>query len=144
VRIYRGLALDLPPEGRTVLRVAQVGEDAQLACVLGFVAFDAFAIRQDVAERLAAGLRARAHAGASFALPVELAAQAGLTRAELETVLAKLGYRGRGSEAGSSANDTVYAFDQRRRRHEQRRRDAHQAASAHSPFAALAALKAGS
>src|SRR5690606_3648075 len=94
----------LPPAGRTVLRGAAMPETAQAVGRLGFVEFDGFALRQDVAERLAAGIRSRAHAAAAFALPVELAAEAGLTRAELERVLATLGY-----EARMEANIKLYA-----------------------------------
>jgi ATP-dependent RNA helicase SUPV3L1/SUV3 len=129
--------LELPPPGRTVLRAGEADAlTADVARRMGFVAFAGFLVRQDVVERLAAGIRARGQAGASFPLPVELAAEAGLTRGELETVLGELGYRAR------AENDaTLYAADRRRRRHAPPRRPARAAPHAHSPFAVLASLK---
>jgi ATP-dependent RNA helicase SUPV3L1/SUV3 len=131
-----GPAMAAPEPGRTVVRDPALALDPALARRLGFLAFGDMALRQDVAERLAAGLRARAHQGAPFALPVELAAEAGLTRGELEVVLQTLGYRGRAVE-----DAMVWSFDQRRRRRQDAPRPP---APAGSPFAALAALKVAS
>lgn len=125
----------LPP-GRTVVRDAALAVIPALARRLGYLAFGDFVLRQDIAERLAAGVRARAHHGPTFALPVELGVEAGLTREELEVVLDRLGYRGRAVEDGM-----VWSIDQRRRRRRQHERLQGAMPRAGSPFAALAALK---
>ena len=50
---------------------------------VGFAVFDGFAVRVDILERIAAQVRARARGSASFSVPPTMAAEAGLTRAEL-------------------------------------------------------------
>ncbi len=121
-----------PPPGRTVLRGTGDIPPAILTA-LGFVPFDGLALRVDVAERLAAALRRRGREEASFPPPLDLAAAAGLGRAELDPVLKALGFR-RCTEAGE-----IRYRAKPRRRNPRRRTDA---ASAHSPFTVLERLKA--
>jgi ATP-dependent RNA helicase SUPV3L1/SUV3 len=139
-RIWAEPALALPVPGRTVLR----GEEARLskaaAMALGFAPVAEVAVRVDVLERLAAGLRAKAKGGSGFGLPIELAAAAGLSRLEFEQVVEALGYRPR-----STPDGLEYRSAGRRRpasgasRSERTRPFPNE----DSPFAALAALKAG-
>ncbi len=89
--LYHGIELTPPPPGRTVWR-QQLPADPALVVGLGFVPFDRFALRVDIAERLAQRLRARARAG-PFALEGALAAEAGLSREELARVARALGFR---------------------------------------------------
>ncbi len=125
-----GLVHDLelvpPPAGRTVWREDPPARP-ELVTGLGFVPFDGFALRVDVAERLALRLRARACDG-PFPLPVDMAAEAGLTREELARVLRRLGFRRR------TADGRDLYFRPRRRG---ARRRARVAAAAASPFAVL-------
>ena len=95
-RIFHGRPQPLPPPGRTVLRPPfPVLGEAMLP--LGFAVFDGFAVRIDILERIAAQVRARARGGASFSVPPTMAAEAGLTRAELGHI-----GRGPGLPAGGS------------------------------------------
>ena len=137
-RIAHGRGLPLPEPGRTVLRAPDSGMDAEATLASGFAPFAAFALRQDVTERLAAAIRARARAAARFELPVELGAQAGLTRDELQAALADLGYRAReDKETGRSD----WALEPRRRGNTAQPHPSRHPQPSSSPFAALAALK---
>ena len=137
-RVWAGRPLCLPPPGRTVLRpplllpepAAQAAGYAPLAGVL---------LRIDMLERLAAALRVRARASGAFALPVELAAQAGLTRTELAAVVAALGY-----EAGQPEGALVHVHRPAPPRQPRAtpRPDPARGRVA-SPFAALAVLRGG-
>ena len=89
---WLGREIDLPASGATVLRDLEA-QRPELAIGLGFVPFAGFGVRTDVAERLAAALRARARRARSFPLPVDLASSAGISRSELAIVLRALGYR---------------------------------------------------
>ena len=82
----------VPPPGATVLRGSALPSDPGLTAALGFAPLPGLALRQDLFERLAAGLRARARASGAFPLPVDLAAAVGLARAELEACLPALGF----------------------------------------------------
>ncbi|MDX6750838.1 helicase-related protein [Geminicoccaceae bacterium 1502E] len=132
-RLAHDLELALPQPGRTVLRGAELPPDAAAAEAMGFLRLGEVALRQDAAERLGAGLRARARGKASFELPLDLAAAAGLGRDELAGVLAALGFAGR-------EEDGVVRFARSLRRRRPARPVA-EARIAASPFAALAALK---
>lgn len=140
LRVFHGRSIDLPPPGRTVLRPAPSGEPAD-AVAVGFAPFDGFALRVDLVERLAAKVRALARGKTSFVLPPELAAEAGLTRAELAVLVTALGFHA-APEAGEAAFVRVGRPTRRRHRDEpgeKRRRAAD--GPTHSPFAVLAGLK---
>ena len=112
--------------------------DAEATLASGFAPFAAFALRQDVTERLAAAIRARARAAARFELPVELGAQAGLTREELQTcwpswAIACARTRRPDGRPGRSSHIADARGTSRTRRRPP--------GAATSPFAALAALK---
>jgi ATP-dependent RNA helicase SUPV3L1/SUV3 len=139
-RIMAGLPVPLPPIARTVLRGEALPPTAEAIEAMGFMHLEGLAIRHDVAERLAAGLRARARSGPSFALPLDLAAQAGLGRQELEQTLPALGFveqeeNGERRWIRRELRRPTPARGQRDTRRDERR-------AAWSPFAALAALKA--
>ena len=131
LRVYRGRAIPLPPPGRTVLRPAS--EDLLM---LGFAAFDGFALRVDILERIAARIRAQARTAATFDVPPALAAEAGLARNELSVVVETLGFRPSGDAGVASFTRPAT----RRREREQPRR-APSAGPAGSPFAVLARLR---
>jgi ATP-dependent RNA helicase SUPV3L1/SUV3 len=90
--LARAPGLLLPPPGAAVLRGPTLPDPAELAAALGYAPLPGLALRQDLAERLAAGLRARARAVGAFALPADLGAAAGLARAELLACLPALGF----------------------------------------------------
>ena len=131
--LWHDTELAAPPPGRTVLR--DVGALAPaLLTALGFVPFGDFALRVDVAERLAAALRRRARAQESFALPLDLAASGGLTRSELERLLKQLGFRRCPGEE--------IRYRQPPRRRGGRRRASEPRSRAGSPFEVLGKLRA--
>ena len=135
LRIFHGRPQSLPPPGRPVLRSPfPVQGEAMLA--VGFAVFDGFAVRLDILERLAAQIRARARDGASFSVPPAMAAEAGLTRAELAILVEALGFRPTIEEAGGVA----YTRPAPRRRRFGGDVQA-SARPAHSPFAVLAGLR---
>lgn len=142
-RIHHGRAIDLPPPGRTVLRPAPSGVAADMVA-MGFAGFEGFALRVDVLERLAAGVRALARAASTFALPPELAAEAGLTRAELAALVIALGYRPQPQEGGDIFARPAPVARRRPRdaAAEKRRRIGAGGPASASPFAVLARLKA--
>jgi ATP-dependent RNA helicase SUPV3L1/SUV3 len=90
--LARAPGLRPPPPGAAVLRGPTLPDPAELAAALGYAPLPGLALRQDLAERLAAGLRARARAVGAFALPADLGAAAGLARAELLACLPALGF----------------------------------------------------
>jgi ATP-dependent RNA helicase SUPV3L1/SUV3 len=140
LRVFHGRAIDLPAPGRTVLRPQPSGEPADVVAI-GFAPHDGFALRVDVLERVAARVRELARAGPSFAVPPELAAEAGLTRAELTVLVERLGFRAT-PEAGAG----TFARPARppRPRHRDAKAEARRRATSGapaSPFAALARLK---
>ena len=136
LRIFHGRPQPLPPPGRTVLRSPlPVQGDAMLS--MGFAVFDGFAVRVDILERIAARIRAEARASASFSVPPTLAAEAGLTRAELAKLVEALGFRPDLEEAGVIA----YKRPAKPRREAPGARRAPSAGPAHSPFAVLAGLR---
>jgi ATP-dependent RNA helicase SUPV3L1/SUV3 len=139
-RIARGRSLPLPEPGWTVLRPSggMDAMDGEAALAMGFAPFAAFALRQDVAERLAAAIRGLARSSARFELPVALGAQAGLTREELQMALGELGYRAREDETTGRSG---WVLEPRRRRHAAQARPERRPPGGSSPFAALAALK---
>lgn len=135
-RLWTGDPLRLPPPGRTVLRPPTVLPEPA-ARAAGYALLGGVLLRIDVLERLAAALRARARADSVFVLPVELAAQAGLTRTELAAVVGSLGYE------ASRTDETVLRFQRPAPRPRTARpvpRDPARGGSA-SPFAALAVLR---
>jgi ATP-dependent RNA helicase SUPV3L1/SUV3 len=135
-RIFHGRAQSLPPPGRTVLRSPfPVQGDAMLS--VGFAVFVDFAVRIDMLERIAARLRAWARDGVSFSVPPTMAAEAGLTRAELARLVEALGFRPEIEEAGTVA----YTRPAARRRDAKGARRSPGAGPAHSPFAVLAGLQ---
>ncbi len=143
VRLWRlatGTTVALPPAGRTVLRGAEV-PPGEAALIAGFATLGDFALRVDVLERLAAAVRALARLTSPFALPPQLAAEAGLSRAELRELVEALGFRPLHGEG-----EMVFAWP-RGRRAPRRRQDAPEkkrramAGTSSSPFAVLAGLK---
>ena len=103
LRIFHGRALPPIPAGRTVLRPPFPAQgDAMLS--IGFAVFDGFAVRVDILERIAAQIRARARAAATFDVPPTLAAEAGLTRGELGVLVAALGFRPAPADDGSTTS----------------------------------------
>lgn len=141
-RIWAEPGLALPVPGRTVLRGAAAAISPAAARALGFAPLAGLAIRVDVLERLAAGLRAKARDPQGFALPVELAAAAGLGRNELALVVEALGYR-----PEAVGEFLVYRVASLRHRPRVLPPPSVQVearpAREPSPFAALAVLKAG-
>ncbi|HMR31806.1 MAG TPA: helicase-related protein [Geminicoccaceae bacterium] len=137
VRLSGAGALPAVPPGRTVLRRLPAALPAAAWRRIGYAAFGDLALRVDSLERLAAGLRARGREQGAFALPAELAAAAGLGRAELAAVAEALGFRPETAE-GSAA---VYRAAARRAARPGPP-PARAKAGSGSPFAALAALKA--
>jgi ATP-dependent RNA helicase SUPV3L1/SUV3 len=141
--LWTGCPLSPPEPGRTVLRgLPRELRDQVLR--LGFAPFKDFALRVDVAERLAARLRALARAQRRFVLPATLAAEAGLCRAELEAVVRALGYRPVGPADGE-AGFMLWAMPRQRRLRPKRSAvaAATSQAVAASPFAVLARLRVG-
>ena len=137
-RLWSGLDIPAPPAGRTVLRDLPAAIPVAAWRRLGYAPLGPLALRADTAERLAAGLRAKARDEGSFTLPGELGAAAGLNRSELAAVAEALGYR---AEPGAEAA-AVYRAEPRRGprpRQDDRRRGQPRAGS---PFAALAVLRA--
>ncbi|MDW8371576.1 MAG: helicase-related protein, partial [Geminicoccaceae bacterium] len=100
VRLTQAPDLVLPPAGAAVLRGGYRPASAASAIAIGYAPLPGLALRQDLAERLAAGLRARARASGAFSLPADLAAAAGLAKAELEACLPALGFAPREQEEG--------------------------------------------
>ena len=139
LRVFNGRHDPLPPTGRTVLRGSSTPATPALARALGCLWCGSFALRVDVLERLAAQVRGLARLASPFAVPAELAHEAGLTRGELALVVEALGFRPEGAE-----HELVFA----RPRHRDKRRRPPAAESprraalaATSPFAVLARLK---
>jgi ATP-dependent RNA helicase SUPV3L1/SUV3 len=144
-RLFHGRAVAVPPPGRTVLRPAPAGERRDVVAV-GFASFGGFALRVDILERLAARIRAAAREAPVFAVPAELAAEAGLNRAELAAVVETLGFRPAPGEAGEEGIFTRASPQGARRRPREERplekqRRAAAGRSGPSPFAVLAQLK---
>ncbi len=142
--LWTGCPVDPPEPGRTVLRglPRDVGDRV---LQLGFAPFRDFALRVDVAERLAARLRALAREQGRFAPPPALAAEAGLTRAELAAVMRALGYRPAGA-AGGEGGEALWTMPRQRRAKRRRPADAARGRppeAALSPFAVLAKLRVG-
>ncbi len=136
LRIFHGHALPAVAAGSTVLRALQ-STDGDAMLTIGFAACDGFAVRVDILERIAARLRACARASATFDVPAALASEAGLTRAELGTLVAALGFR----PAGEGVSPTAYTRPNAPRRERQGGRRSAGASPAHSPFAVLAGLR---
>ena len=136
LRIYHGQALPPVPAGRTVLRPPFPAQGEAMLAV-GFASFDGFAVRVDILERIAAQVRARAREAATFDVPPALAAEAGLTRAELAGLVTALGFRPAADETGQSA----YTRPARSWRERKGGRRAPNAGPTHSPFAVLAGLR---
>jgi hypothetical protein len=113
----------------------------EAALIAGFATLGEFALRVDVLERLAAAVRALARLTSPFALPPQLAAEAGLSRAELRELVEALGFRPLHGEG-----EMVFAWP-RGRRAPRRRQEAPEkkrramAGASSSPFAVLAGLK---
>ncbi|MFO1075412.1 MAG: helicase-related protein [Geminicoccaceae bacterium] len=139
LRLHHGRAIALPPPGRTVLRPPPAADPRDVAAI-GFAPFDGFALRVDVLERLAARVRALARLAPTFTLPPELAAEAGLTRAELAGIVEALGFQPM-PEAGEAAFARARHPARPAAREERAGRRRATAALPHSPFAVLAGLK---
>ncbi|MEO1016246.1 MAG: helicase-related protein [Pseudomonadota bacterium] len=143
-RIFHGRSLDIPPPGRTAIRLP-AGLDAETAAAAGFMSFGDVALRFDIVERLAASLRARARERGNFKLPSDLAASAGITGEELSRLMGSLGFRVVQGQSGESRSEAVFrrAPDRpaRHRRHMAKAGPVRSLESSHSPFAVLAALK---
>lgn len=135
-RLARAPELALPPAGAAVLRGAQ-RPAAVAAVAIGYAPLAGLALRQDLAERLAAGLRARSRVSGAFPLPTDLAAAAGLSKAELEACLPALGFAPREQEEGPRL--WARAPSPKPRRTGRDRRLAGRLAE--SPFAVLAGLE---
>ncbi|MCB1970316.1 MAG: disulfide oxidoreductase [Geminicoccaceae bacterium] len=135
--LARGEVLMPPPAGRVNLRG---GEIPQSPLSFGYMQVGDIALRVDMAERLAARLRAAARHAERFVIDAEMMSISGLSCPELAQVLPALGFR------------VVMVDDQpmvaRRRRRSQPRSQRperkHKAmrGPSDSPFAALAQLKA--
>lgn len=104
---------------------------------VGFAAFTGFAVRVDILERLAARIRAHARDSATFEVPPTLAAEAGLTRPELASLVEALGFRPASAKSGAAAFTRPAS---RRGERAAARRGSH-TAPANSPFAVLAGLR---
>ncbi|MEK0081849.1 helicase-related protein [Benzoatithermus flavus] len=145
LRIFHGRAVAVPPPGRTVLRPAPAGERHDVIAV-GFASFGGFALRVDILERLAARIRTAARGTRVFTVPAALAAEAGLSRAELFAVVEALGFRAATSENGEEGTFTrppqrkAPRHRPKAERHEKGRRAA-AGRTGPSPFAVLAQLK---
>jgi ATP-dependent RNA helicase SUPV3L1/SUV3 len=141
-RLATGNPAPLPPVGRTVLRDGDVPAP-EVARIAGFALVGDFALRVDVLERIAAAVRAQARSASPFAVPPQLASEAGLSRAELERLVEALGFRPLTLEGG----ETVFARPRHRRDPSRRapvpeRKRRAVAGPTTSPFAVLARLKA--
>lgn len=125
----------LPTPGTTVLRGSTLPRDPELTAAIGFAPLTGLALRQDLLERLAAGLRARARTTGTFASPSDLAAAAGLGRSELEACLPALGFMAieRDGQRLWTRASSARPGAGRKRRAPSRRAD--------SPFAVLATLE---
>jgi ATP-dependent RNA helicase SUPV3L1/SUV3 len=126
----------VPGPGATVLRASAMPRDPVLTAALGFAPLPGLALRQDLVERLAAGLRARARASGTFPLPTDLAAAAGLARRELEACLPALGFA-----AVELDGRRLWARAPTGRPRGSRRRASAGRGCPDSPFAVLAALE---
>ena len=131
LRVFLGRPVAPAPPGRTVLRAPWPAPPDRLLSI-GFAAFDGFALRVDMLERVAAAVRARARDAASFSVPAAMAAEAGLSREELGVLVPALGYR-----LAPPGDGTTYPRLAGRRPRPAPRRTP----PAHSPFAVLAALR---
>jgi ATP-dependent RNA helicase SUPV3L1/SUV3 len=136
LQIFHGRPLPLPPAGRTVVRFSMPTQGEDMLAV-GFAAFTGFAVRVDILERLAARIRAHARDSVTFEVPPTLAAEAGLTRPELASLVEALGFRPASAESGAAAFTRPAS---RRGERAAARRGSH-TAPANSPFAVLAGLR---
>ncbi len=143
-RIFHGKTLEIPPPGRTAIRLLH-GFDTEDAAAAGFMSFGDMALRFDIVERLAAGLRARARERGNFKLPSDLAASAGITGEELSRLMGNLGFRAVDGQPGQGKCDAVFRRAPERPSRTSRRdsggRQTRSPEMSHSPFAVLAALK---
>jgi ATP-dependent RNA helicase SUPV3L1/SUV3 len=139
IRVWTGQDCPLPPEGATTWRDLPDLPASTLAA-LGFARFGPLGLRLDVAERLAAQLRARARESRLFDLPGDLAAAAGLKLDELVAVAAGLGFA---CVVEGEARRLV-RMRKRRRPDPVERKRAARAGRSDSPFAVLRTLVAGS
>lgn len=137
LRLSRAPGLLTPPPGATVLRGKHRPTRPDIAAALGFAPLPGVALRQDLLERLAAALRARARTSKAFALPVELAASAGLTRGELEACLPALGF----VPAPRAGEESLWMRARTKRRAGKDPAPRTTRPPADSPFAALAGLE---
>ena len=136
LRVFHGRALQAPPAGRTVLR-PPFPAHGEVMLSIGFATFDGFAVRVDILERIAARVRDMARQSATFEVPPALAAEAGLTRAELAQFVVELGYR----PSSEAREPTAYTRRAVRRRQQGDARRQESAGPSASPFAALAGLR---
>ncbi|MFO1067397.1 MAG: helicase-related protein [Geminicoccaceae bacterium] len=144
LRLWSGEPLPTPAPGLTSIKDCPGTVSPSSWRQLGFALTGGLALRVDVLERLAAGLRGRSRDGDAFPLPVELGAAAGLSRGELTRVIEALGFRGAAVEGGETVYRRVDGH-QRRRIQKAQSRTARPPSAGRvvSPFAALAVLKGG-
>ncbi len=146
-RIHTGTVLEVPPPGRTAIRLDETA-DMHGTEAAGFMVFGEVGLRFDIVERLAAGLRARARERGHFKLPADLAASAGITREELGRLMGRLGFRAVDGPKGQCKSEAMFRrVPDRQGRGRRRTQNVAQARIpeiSHSPFAALAALKTSS
>lgn len=136
-RVWTGQACPLPPEGATTWRDLP-DLSAQVLAALGFVRLGPLGLRLDVAERLAAQLRARGRESRMFDLPGDLAATAGLKLDELVPVAAGLGF----ACVVEGETRRLVRMHRRRRPGPVERKQSAQAGRSDSPFAVLRTLVA--
>ena len=133
--LSRSVDLRPPPPGRVSLREEEI---PPAPGVSGFTRLGSIALRVDMAERLAAKLRATARNSEPFPIDAEMLSLGGLARDELISILPQLGFRSIVSE-----NQLMIARSRRprpeRRRQEKKRKAA--AGPSNSPFAALTQIR---
>ena len=132
----RGLPVQLPPPGRVNLKEPDIPDAPMVA---GYMRIGDIALRVDMAERLAAKLRAMARTSNQFAIDAELLSISGLTRDELVSILPGLGFRTKLVEGDPVIFRRKRRSTGRPRQPERKRKAMH--GPSHSPFAALAKLK---
>ncbi|GBD43110.1 putative helicase HelY [bacterium HR40] len=138
--IWTGAPVPVPSPGCTVLRgLPQAAREWALQ--LGFVPVRDFALRVDLGERLAARLRALARRHRRFPLPPELAAEAGLTREELEGMARALGFRPTATSLREGTGPLWMLASPRRRPKSSKAPERDGPPDSERPFAALAGLR---
>ena len=130
-------AATLPEPGATSLK-ADATLPAAAWRAIGYRLLRGYAVRVDIAERLAHTLRQGTRDGATYTPGPELGGLTGLKRHELDDVIQGLGYR---RFAGDGRARAGFRRINRRTGAERRRPSERRSTSGHTPFAVLARLK---